>query len=114
MGWHRVWSWIVVGGMLLAGVTLHGSGAVEQAVGTAHSNSTSTTYAIPLTDGGTAVVWWDAVSDPTKPKWRCEVPGQRGTGRGRTIIFLAAPAGDWQTALAEAKTLLKGRVAESE
>lgn len=103
---------MVVGGMLLAGVQLHGSSAVEQMVGTVQSPSP--TYAIPLRDGSTAVVWWDAVSDPTKPGWRCEIPGQRGAGTGRAIIPLLAPAGDWQAALAEAKALLKSRFAENE
>jgi hypothetical protein len=112
MTWQRKWHSVVVGGMLLAGGTLHASATAGQAAAAVHSSSP--TYAIPLRDGSTAVVWWDAVSDPTRPGWRCEVPGQRGAGTGRTIIPLAAPAVDWQAALAEAKVLLKGRVAENE
>jgi len=112
MASHRTWHYLVVAGTLLATLALHSTGAVGQVAGAAQS--ASPTYAIPLKDRGTAIVWWDAVSDPTKPGWRCEVPGQRGAGTGRTIIRLAAPAGDWQAALAEAKTLLKGRVAENE
>jgi hypothetical protein len=48
------------------------------------------TDAIPLMDGRTALVWWDARSDPEHPRWVCEVPpaarwdgGQRDRSAGR-------------------------------
>jgi hypothetical protein len=112
MARYRAWRCLVVGGTLLAALALDATGASGQAAGAALS--TSPTYAIPLKDRGTAVVWWDAVSDPAHPGWRCEVPGERGAGAGRTIFPLAAPAGDWQAALAEAKALLRARLVENE
>lgn len=105
---HRTWTCLLIGGALLAALALHSTGFVGAA------QPTSPTYAIPLKDRGAAVVWWDAVSDPGRPGWRCEVPGERGAGTGRTLIPLAAPAGDWQAALAEAKALLKNRLADGE
>jgi hypothetical protein len=112
MAWRRMWCPLAVGGMLFAGVAFRGHSAGGQAAPVVHSSSP--TYAIPLKDGGVSIVWWDAISDPARPVWRCEVPGQRGAGKGRTVVPLAAPAGDWQAALAEAKALFKGRVAENE
>jgi hypothetical protein len=112
MTWQRKWHSVVVGGMLLAGGTLHASATAGQAAAAVHSSSP--TYAIPLRDGSTAVVWWDPVSDPTNPRWRCEVAAPHGPGAGRTIITLTAGAGDWRAALAEARALLKGRASDAE
>ena len=103
---------MAVGGTLLAVVAVHAAGAAGQ---TAVAVPVSApTYAIPLRDGGAALVWWDAVSDPAHPGWRCEVPAPRGGDAGRIITALTAPAGDWRAALAEARAVLKGRVAEGE
>jgi hypothetical protein len=103
---------MVVGGTLLAVAALHAAGAAGQ---TAVAVPVSApTYAIPLKDGGAALVWWDAVSDPAHPGWRCEVPAPRGGDAGRTTTALRAAAGDWRAALAEARAVLKGRVADSE
>jgi hypothetical protein len=112
MAWQRTWRYLVVGGVIIVGGTLHPDGAAGQIIKVVQPSPP--TYAIPLRDGGAAIVWWDAVSDPAHPGWRCEVPGQRGGGAGRTIITLAAAAGDWRAALEEAKALLKGRVTEGE
>jgi len=112
MTWHRTWRDMVAGGTLLAAVALHAAGAVGQTTTVVHSGSP--TYAIPLKDGGIAVVWWDAVSDPAHPVWRCEVPAPRGGEAGRMTTALTAAAGDWRAALAEARAVLKGRVGDSE
>jgi hypothetical protein len=103
---------MVVGGTLLAAVALHAAGAAGQTAVAVQASSA--TYAIPLRDGSTAIVWWDAVSDPVHPGWRCEVPAPREGGAGRTTTALTAAAGDWRAALAEARASLKGRVADSE
>ncbi len=109
---HRTWRSMMVGGMLLAAVTLHATGTAGQTgVG---AQSSLPTYAIPLRDGSTALVWWDAVSDPAHPVWRCEVPALRGGGASSTTTSLTAAAGDWRAALAEARAVLKGRVADGE
>ena len=109
---HTMWRSMVVGGTLLAVAALHEAGAAGQtAVAVPVS---AATYAIPLKDGGAALVWWDAVSDPEHPGWRCEVPAQRGGGAGRTTTPLTAEAGDWRAALAEARAVLKGRVVEGD
>ena len=108
----KMWRSIVAGGTLLAAVALHADGAAGQ--NAEPVQTTSPTYAIPLRDGGTAIVWWDAVSDPANPGWRCEVSALRGGGASRTITALAAAAGDWRAALEEARTVLKGRVADGE
>ncbi len=102
---------MLVGGMLVAAVMLHADSASGQPAATVQA--TSPTYAIPLREGNTAIVWWDAVSDPAKPGWRCEVPAPQG-GANRTIIPLRAAAGDWRAALAEARELLKGLVVHPE
>ncbi|HSD51239.1 MAG TPA: hypothetical protein VLG48_07500 [Candidatus Methylomirabilis sp.] len=109
---HRRWRSILVGGTLLAAVALHAAGAAGQTISAVQSSPP--TYAIPLRDGSVATVWWDAVSDPVHPGWRCEVSAPRGEGAGRTITALKAAAGDWRAALAEARVVLKGRVAEAE
>jgi hypothetical protein len=109
---HRIWRNLVVGGTLLVAVALHVDGAAGQTAGAGQSSSP--TYAIPLRDGSAATVWWDAVSDPAHPRWRCEVPAPRGGGDGRTITALKAAAGDWRAALAEARVILKGRVVDGE
>lgn len=108
----RIVRCVVVGGMLLAVVALHEGGAAGQTTSVVHSSSP--TYAIPLKDGSTAVVWWDAVSDPAHPVWRCEVPAPRGREIARTTTALTAAAGDWRAALAEARAVLTGRVADGE
>ena len=110
MAWRRNLCSLVIGGTLLAAVTLHADGGTGQTA--ADVQSSSPTYAIPLRDGNTAVVWWDAVSDPAHPGWRCEVPAPRGGGAGRTTTVLTAPAGDWRAALAEARAVLKSRIAD--
>lgn len=109
---QRTWRSMVVGGILLAVVALHADGAAGQSA--ASVQSSSPTYAIPLRDGNTAIVWWDAVSDPARPGWRCEVPAPQGGEVGRTTIALTAAAGDWRAALAEARAVLKGRVADAQ
>jgi len=109
---HTMWRSMVVGGTLLAVAALHAAGAAGQ---TAVAVPVSApTYAIPLKDGGAAIVWWDAVSDPAHPGWRCEVPAPRGGDAGRTTTALTAAAGDWRAALAEARAVLKGRVVDGE
>ena len=109
---HRMWRSMVVGGTLLAAVALHAAGAAGQTA--AAVQSSPPTYAIPLRDGSTATVWWDEVSDPAHPGWRCDVPAPRGGGTGRTTTALKAAAGDWRAALAEARAVLTNRVAEGE
>lgn len=104
------WCGVVLGGVLVAAASLDLGVAGGQE--TAPVQSGSPTYAIPLKDGNTAVVWWDAISDPAHPVWRCEVPPPRGADAGRTITALAASAGDWRAALAEARAALTGRVAD--
>lgn len=111
MTWQRTWR-SVVGGTLLAAVALHASDGTGQTVPAVQSSLP--TYAIPLRDGNTAIVWWDAVSDPAHPVWRCEVPVPRGGEAVRETTALTAEAGDWRKALAEAKEHLKGRVADGE
>jgi hypothetical protein len=102
----------MVGGAFLAAVGIHMTGAAGQTG--AVPQSSLPIYAIPLRDGRTATVWWDGVSDPAHPGWRCEVPAP-GSGRGvRTTVPLAAAAGDWQAAIAEAKAALKGLVINTE
>jgi hypothetical protein len=103
---------MVVGGTLLAAVALHAAGAAGQTA--VDVQSSPPTYAIPLRDGSTAIVWWDAVSNPAHPGWRCEVPAPRGNGASRTTTALTAAAGDWRAALAEARAVLKGRLADGE
>ncbi len=108
---RKVLQSIMVGGMLLA-VAIHAAGAEGQAGGAPQSGLPI--YAIPLKDGRTATVWWDAVSDPERPSWRCEVPVP-GSGRGvRTTVPLTAAAGDWRAALTEAKAALKGLLPDNE
>jgi hypothetical protein len=109
---HRTWHSMVVGGTLLAAVGLHAAGIAGQTA--VDVQSSPPTYAIPLRDGSTAIVWWDAVSNPATPGWRCEVPAPRGDGTSRTTTALRAAAGDWRAALAEARAVLKGRVADGE
>ena len=103
---------IVMGGTLLATLAIHLGRSAGQTG--AAPQSSPPIYAIPLRDGRTAAVWWDAVTDPEHPSWRCEVPAP-GSGRGvRTTVPLTAAAGDWQAAIAEAKTALKSLLAGSE
>lgn len=109
---RMTWRSLAIGGTLLAAATLHANGGAGQTV--ADVQLSSPTYAIPLKDGNTAVVWWDAVSDPARPGWRCEVPMPRSGDAGRTITALMAPAGDWRAALAEARAILRGRVVDGE
>jgi hypothetical protein len=109
---HRTWRGMMVGGILLAAVALHAAEIAGQT--TVVVQTSPPTYAIPLRDGNTAIVWWDAVSDPAHPGWRCDVPALRGEGAGRMTTTLTAAAGDWRAALAEARTVLKGRVADGE
>ena len=111
MGWHRTWRSLVVGGILLA-VAFGEAGTAGQS--SVEVQSSPPTYAIPLKDGSTAIVWWDAVSNPAHSGWRCEVPALRGERVDRTITALTAAAGDWRAALAEARAILKGRVADGE
>jgi hypothetical protein len=108
---HKTWRSLVVGGIFLAVLALHAAGTVGQ-TGVPDPSSPPTS-AIPLRDGSTAMVWWDAVSDQAHPGWRCEVPAPRGEGAGRTTSALTA-AGDWRAALAEARAVLKGRVADGD
>jgi len=108
----RTWCGILASGMLVAAVPLHAGSAAGQSATLVQSGSP--TYAIPLKDGNTAVVWWDAVSDPVHPVWRCGVPPPRGAGAGPNITALTAGPGDWRAALAEARAALTGRVADGE
>lgn len=110
----RVKSWrrILASGMLFAAVTIHTAGAAGQSAAPAQSGSP--TYAIPLKDGNAAIVWWDAVSDPAHPIWRCEVPPARGANAARTTTALTAAAGDWRAAVAEARAVLADRAAAGE
>jgi hypothetical protein len=109
---HKTWHAMVVGGALLAAVALHAGRATGQIITVVQSSSP--TYAILLKDGNTAIVWWDAVSDPAHPSWRCEVPAPRGGASDRTTTALTAAAGDWRAALAEARAILKDRVSTGE
>ena len=76
---HRTWRSMVLGGTLLATVVLFADGAAGQTAVAVEASAP--TYAIPLRDGSAALVWWDAVSDPAHPGWRCEVPAPRGATR---------------------------------
>ena len=109
---RRMWRGMVAAGTLLTTVALHAAGAAGQTAVVIQSSPP--TYAIALRDGNTAIVWWDAVSDPAHPGWRCEVPAPRGGGVGRMTTTLTAAAGDWRTALAEARKVLKEWVADAE
>ena len=71
------------------------------------------TYSIPLMDGRTAIVWWDARNDSARPQWKCEVPPQRD-GSDASATMLKAGRGDWRGALLEATTYLKDVVADGE
>jgi len=74
--------------------------------------STPPTYAIHLLDGRTAIVWWDARSDPQRPRWVCEVPALRD-GTDASVTVLPVAHGDWRGALDTAKTtVLRGCVAD--
>jgi hypothetical protein len=112
MAWHRIWRCLVVSGALLAVVALPVAGATGQTAVAVQASAP--TYAIPLRDGSAALVWWDAVSDPARPGWRCEVPAPRGGDAARTTTALTAAAGDWRAALAEARAVLKGRAVEGD
>jgi hypothetical protein len=96
--------------MLFAAVPLYAGGAAGQSATLVQSGSP--TYAIPLKDGSVAVVWWDAVSDPVHPVWRCEVPAPQRGESVRLMTALTAAAGDWRAALAEARAVLADRVAD--
>ena len=106
------WYSTLIGGMLVAAVALHAGGAAGQPPAAVPTGSP--TYAIRLEDGNVAIVWWDAVSDPAHPVWRCEVPAPRGGEGVRATTALSATAGDWRAALVEARAHLKGRVADGE
>ncbi len=110
-GWRKL-CWVAAGGTLLVAVTFPTNANAGQK--TAVTQSSSPTYAIPLKDGNVAVVWWDAVSDPARPVWRCEVPASRAGDAVPATTALTAEAGDWRAALAEARAHLKGRVADEE
>ncbi len=112
MDWWRILRWIAVGGTYLVAVAFLINANAGQ--NTAASESSSATYAIPLKDGNVAVVWWDAVSDPAHPVWRCEVRAPRAGDAAPATTVLTAAAGDWRAALAEAREHLKGRVADAE
>jgi len=112
MNRNRTWRSMVAGWALLAVVALPVADAAGQTAGAVPVSAP--TYAIPLKDGGAALVWWDAVSDPAHPGWRCEVPAPQGGDAGRTTTALTAAAGDWRVALAEARAVLKGRVVDGE
>lgn len=109
---RMMWQSLVVVGTVLAGETIPANGTAAQIA--ADVQPSLPTYAIPLRDGNTAVVWWDAVSDPAHPGWRCAVPAPWEGGVSRTITTLTAPAGDWRAALAEARASLTGRVIDGE
>jgi len=108
----RTWCGILASGILVAALPLHAGSAAGQSATLVQSGSP--TYAIPLKDGSIAIVWWDAVSDPVHPVWRCEVPAARRGETARTTTALTAAAGDWRAALAEAKAVLTDRVADGE
>lgn len=108
----RTWCGVLVSGALLAAVALHPDRAAGQSAAPVQSGSP--TYAIPLKDGNAAIVWWDAVSDPAHPTWRCEVPPARGANATRTTTPLGAAAGDWRSAVAEARAVLADRAAVGE
>ena len=112
MSRRKKWCRVLLGGMLVVAAALHAGIAAAQAPAPVQSGSP--TYAIPLRDGGIAIVWWDAVSDPAHPVWRCEVPAPRAGEVVRTTTALSAAAGDWRAALAEARAVLTGRVADRE
>ncbi len=112
MDWRRILRRVAAGGTLLAVVAFLTNANAGQ--NTAVTQSSSPTYAIPLKDGNVAVVWWDAVSDPARPVWRCEVPASRVGDAVPATTALTAEAGDWRAALAEARAHLKGRVADGE
>jgi hypothetical protein len=113
MAWYRTFCSTVVSGTLLAAVTLHAASAAGQTA--VAGQSSPPTYAIPLKDGGAAIVWWDAVSDPAHPGWRCDVRASQGSGAGpTTTMALTAAVGDWRAALVEAREMLKGRVVGGE
>ncbi len=108
---QRAWRSMLVDGILLT-VAIHVAGTAGQT--SEAPQSSPPVYAIPLKDGRTATVWWDAVSDPANPSWRCGVAATRSGQEIRTTIPLAAEPGDWRAALAQAKSALKGLVTDSE
>ena len=69
---HKAWRSMLVGGILLAVAILAAGTAGQTAEG---PQSSPPIYAIPLRDGRTATVWWDAVSEPAHPGWRGHSPG---------------------------------------
>jgi len=110
--WHKSSCGLLIGGIFVAVLCLNADGAMGQSA--APIQSGSPTYAIPLKDGSTAVVWWDAVTDPAHPVWRCEVPPPHGGETARTTTALPAAAGDWRAALSDARAVLKDRVADGQ
>jgi hypothetical protein len=85
----------------------------HQAVALSPYQSNPPTYSIPLMDGRTAIVWWDARNDSARPQWICEVPPRRD-GSDAAATLLQAGRGDWRGALLEARTFLKDAVADGE
>jgi len=112
MNRHTWWRGMVVGVTLLTAGAIQAAGVAAQTPSAPQSSPP--VYAISLRDGRTATVWWDAVSNPARPSWRCDMPA---TGSGREVRFtvpLTAAAGDWRAALAEAKAALKDLVVDNE
>ncbi len=112
MTWQKTCRGVAIRGAVLAVAAFYAAGTGGQTA--PEGQESPPTYAIPLNDGRTAVVWWDAISDPARPRWRCEVPAPHGGEAGRATMTLTAPAGDWRAALAEVRTALKGRLADGE
>jgi hypothetical protein len=83
-----------------------------EVTGTAY-RSDPPTYAVPLVDGRTAIVWLDARTDAAQPRWVCEVSAKRDGSDGRREV-LAAAATNWRAALSEAVSLLGEFVADGE
>lgn len=64
-------------------------------------------------DDRTAIVWWDARTNPAEPHWTCEVPAAHDGGNASRAV-LTSGAANWRGALDEARGLLDGLVADGE
>lgn len=101
------WRTILVLGMLPSvGLGQSGGASSNSEALLSAYQSDPPTYAIPLVDGRTAILWWDARHDPQRPRWVCEVPGRR-QGTETNVTELPGGRGDWRKALELATALLK-------
>jgi len=107
----RVTVWLTI--VILGGFPIAACGQTAGAPlrpGTLHTpyQSDPPTYAIRLVDGRTAILWWDARTDPGQPHWVCEVPAGP-PGATASVTNLVGARSDWRAALESATAHLKAR-----